>query len=362
MQEHGGNLQAARQVYGDLDFLDYSANINPLGPPPGVFTAIQQNLAQIIHYPDPQGTGLKQALGQRLGVSRENLILGNGAVELIYLLAQALKPQKALIPVPAFSEYAKAIRAVDGTVRYHFLRPEDGFRLTGEDLELEGCDILFVCSPNNPTGQLLAEKDFALILARAEKAGVFVVLDESFMDFVEPARQWRAFKYLNRYSGLFVLYSLTKFYAIPGLRLGCGIGSPTLIQRLYELKDPWNVNSLALAAGRAALTDEAYAVDTRQLIRSEREFLITGLSKLQGLKPVAGEANFILVKNAASLKGGSLVDALGKMGILIRSCSNFPGLGDDYFRIAVHDREKNNKLLHSLGTVLSQGTEVDTGV
>ncbi len=333
-----------------MEFLDFSANINPLGPPQGVFKAIRDNLAQIVHYPEPEGRELKGLLSRRLGVGVDNLILGNGAVELIYLLAQVLKPAKALIPVPTFSEYGAALNCQDTQIILSYLQPD--FKLNPSSLELTGCDLLVLCNPNNPTGYFLPETDFKAVLARARQERAFVVVDESFMDFVTPSRQWRAFDYLAEYDRLFVLYSLTKFFGIPGLRLGCGIGSSGLVKQLAAHKDPWNVNSLALAAGAAALREPEYEDRSRLLVEQERNFLSYELSRLPGLHPFPAAANFLLVHNRGLIRGRDLVQGLGSKGILIRDCGNFPGLGEEYFRVAVKDRESNSQLLEALALVL----------
>lgn len=332
--------------------MDFSANINPLGPPPGVFRAIKENLGQIVHYPDPAGTELKSLLCKRFNIGPECLILGNGAVELIYLVAHALSPRSALIPVPTFSEYTCALEAVQTKIRLHFLQRSEDFRLKANNLTLREGDILFICNPNNPTGQLLPPETFQQILNFAETRRAFVVVDESFMDFVDIQRQWRAVQYVKKYQNLFILYSLTKFYAIPGLRLGCGIGRPDLIERLYRLKDPWNVNSLALVAGEAGLQDGEFGVHTRKYVASERDFLVNELVKIKGLHIFNGTANFLLLENHNAIYGTALVEKLARLGILIRDCGNFPGLGEHYFRIAVKDRESNTKLVRALDQVL----------
>lgn len=309
-------------------------------------------MPDIIHYPDPSAKALKGLLSKRLGVGGDNLILGNGAVELIYLLAHALKPGGALLPGPTFSEYERALKAVDCEVRRHLLRPEQNFRLDPSELAVRGFDLLVICNPNNPTGNLLPEKDFVNILEMARDMHAFIVVDESFMDFVEPDLQWRAARFLQEYDRLFVLYSLTKFFAIPGLRLGCGIGSPDLIRRMDSLKDPWNVNSLALAAGTAALQDELYELRSRQFIRLERQYLQTELAQLPGLEPLPGNANFLLVHNKGKVTGQVLIDRLGSQGVLVRNCAEFPGLGQHYFRIAVKDRIANKALIAALRDIL----------
>lgn len=343
---------AAKEKYGNLEFLDFSANINPLGPPPGVFEAIRDNIPSIIHYPEPEGKQFKLHLSKRLGVAEEHLILGNGAVELIYLLAHTLAPQTALIPSPTFSEYTSALKSRKTACRLLYTSAAEDFRLDPASLDLKGADILFICNPNNPTGYLLPESDFVQILAKAEQENTFLVVDESFMDFVEVNKQWRASDYLKRSERLFVIYSLTKFYAIPGLRLGCGIGNPALIRQIKARKDPWNVNSLALAAGTAALEDTGFEQSSRSLIKREREFLAFELDKLPGLKPFPAVANFMLVQNLGQVSGLELVDRLGSLGILIRDCSTFPGLNGDFFRIAVKDRESNTGLIDALTKVL----------
>ncbi|MDA8442191.1 MAG: threonine-phosphate decarboxylase CobD [Peptococcaceae bacterium] len=352
MAIHGGNLRAAAELYGTQEFLDFSANINPLGPPQGVFDAIARHTPAIIQYPDPSGHELKLRLSATLGVEPARLLLGNGAVELIYVLAQALRPRRCLLPLPTFSEYARALSAAGSELVYCYLRPDNGFALDPEMLEVEGCDLIVVCNPNNPTGTYLSETVFQQILQLARQQDAYLVVDASFVDFVEPALRWSIAKYLPSYAKLLVLYYLTKFYAIPGLRLGCGMGEPALLARLNECKDPWSVNSLALAAGVAALADLTYPAQTVQLIRQERDFLHAGLQLLPGLQVLPGTANFLLVHNAGPVWGNELVRALGLQGILVRECSNFPGLDGHYFRVAVRQHRDNLRLLAALAQVI----------
>lgn len=354
MAVHGGDLQEAMRKYGRRQFIDFSANINPLGPPPGVFKAITNNLQHIIHYPDPLASGLTAGLSRRLQVPVERIVLGNGAAELVHLLAHALRPRQVVIPAPTFAEYARAVSNVGAEITYHYLRQGEDFALKPGRLSLAGCDLLFVCNPNNPTGQFMRQGEFAQILDQARRYNTFVVVDESFMDFVDSAEQWHAYDYLQTYDRLFVLYSLTKFYAIPGLRIGCGVGSPHLVKQLKKLHTPWNINSLALAAAEAALEDADYAALSRRTITTERDYLTRGLKRFNNLTPFPGTANFLLVKHSGEPRVSDLVRELGIRGILIRDCGDFPGLGPQFFRIAVKDRGSNEHLLRCLGGLLSR--------
>ena len=355
--EHGGNLYAAaRQSGGGLeDYLDFSANINPLGLADSARQAILAALDSVVHYPDAEATALKQAISRQYGVAGERIIAGNGAVELLYLLCHVLRPRRVLIPAPAFSEYERSARAAGAAVTYHFLRPEDGFAVELQPLidKLTAVDMVFLGNPNNPTAVLLTRTQLEQLLAAAKARQVSVVVDESFLDFLPDDSAYSCRPLLDAYPNLFILHSLTKFYAMPGLRLGFALANSALTAKLHEAKDPWNVNCLAQAAGVAALADSDYRRRSREMLAQQKQLLHRQLNEIPGLNAYPPAANFILIDIVKTgLTAAALRQALLAQNILIRDCGNYPGLTPNYIRVAVKRPEQNQRLLQALQTVL----------
>lgn len=350
---HGGNLLAAMEKYGRSTFIDLSANINPFGPPDEVWDAIKKALPQIIHYPDPEYRRLRRVLAQKLNLPEEWIVLGNGAGELLFSILQALRPKKVLIPVPAFGEYERAARACGAEINTFTLGAQgwkcgilSGSTAQNQQVEvselwkksLQVNDLLFLNTPHNPTGSRLDQRDFELLLSSAQEAGTTIIVDESFVDFLEDEIRWSARAYLKDYPNLVVLYSMTKFYSIPGLRLGAVFAAPEILKRVKKHRDPWAVNSLAEEAGIVALKDTEYPIRVRKLLKESKEFFYRSFEELQlshlALRP--SSANFALIE---ILKGQSKdrVENLGKQGVLVRDCGNFQGLEGEFIRVAIKD-------------------------
>lgn len=351
INEHGGNIAKAAKKYGlpPRDFIDFSASINPLGPSPGVYGAISSELWRIRHYPDPDCGDLPELLSGHLGVGKENLLLGNGGAELIYVLPRAMGIRRALVAAPTFSEYAEAVKAAGGTVSYAVYSNDPG-EMAGQ---LEGYDAVFICNPNNPTGRAFRRKSLLPLLEAAEQAGVLLVVDEAFMDFVEERREKSLMDLACRRKSLVVLYSLTKFFGIPGMRLGAIVAVPETIGLIKKARDPWSVNALAIAAGEAALSDSRHMADTLLTVREERDYLFSAISSITGLKPFPSEANFLLVDiSGTGMSADRLVEKMGARGILVRNCSNFYGLETPCIRVAVRVRSENLRLVSALQEVV----------
>lgn len=349
--EHGGNRRLAARICGmpPQAILDFSSNINPLGPPPGLVDYLARFLEEVAYYPDPEYGELKDALKAYLMTSSP-VVLGNGAAELIYSLPLVLRPRRVLVVEPAFAEYAAAARAAGAEVKSLDLRPEDFFSLTAGELErhLAGVEMCYLGHPNNPTGNLLLEPEAIAAVAARHPRCLFVV-DESFLDFLPQARPALSLAPLvAEYPNLCVLYSLTKFFALPGLRLGCAVIDHKMAARLEECSPPWRINSLAARAGLYVLEQSGYASYTRYLVAEEREHLARGLKELS-LEPFPASANFLLVSlKKAGLTGATLQAKLGSKGILIRRCTSFAGLDDSYVRLAVRLPWENRYLLRNL--------------
>ncbi len=355
--KHGGDVfGAARSLQcNPRNIYDFSANINPLGPSPLALAAIKDNLDLIRHYPDPLCAELRAVLSGYLKVASEKMVFGNGASELIYLLARVMGFRRAVVTAPAFVEYGAAVTAAGGVVSEIPLLEEEGFALPVPRVKKILCnaDVLFICNPNNPTGGAVKRYIIQSIIDMARTYGTTVVVDEAFMDFVYHQEQYSVLHMLDNYSNLIVLYSLTKFFGIPGLRLGVLMAGEPIINKIEAAKDPWNVNSLAQIAGEAALADEEYMAQTRQLIWRERDFLHRAISLIPGLNTFAGEANFLLVKiESTSISSAQLAAQTAKQGVLVRDCANFSGLSDKYIRVAVKTRAENVVLLKVLREVM----------
>jgi len=356
---HGGNLARAALEYGhsEKELLDFSANINPLGPPPGVYSAVMEEFWRVRHYPDPDCGVLTQLLADYLGVTRENLIVGNGGAELIYLLPRVLRLERVLVVAPTFSEYAEAVKANGGEVTYVTVPPgEEIFPAEKIAGQLPGCDAVFICNPNNPTGRLLGPEELAPLLEAAAAGGAMLIVDEAFMDFAPRRENLSLMGPACRRRELLVLYSMTKFFGLPGLRLGAAVAGAPVIERLKRVKAPWSVNALAAVAGAAALQDRGHMAETLRTVDQERDFLFSALASIPGLNPFPSAANFLLLDISGSgMSSFELVEKMAGLGILVRNCANFYGLDDNFVRVAVRTRAENKILAESLGRVAGGG-------
>lgn len=352
--DHGGNLRALAATAGIPPdrLVDFSASINPLGLSPRVEEALRAALVSVVHYPDPAASALSEALAAHHDLLREQVLPASGSTELIYLLARALVPRRALVLHPAFSEYEAALRPVGAEIEHAVLDPALGFapELTSLLPRLVGQDLLVLANPNNPAGCLIPKPELLALVAAAERAGAIVVVDEAFIDFVEEASLK---KELAEFPHLLLLRSLTKFFALPGLRLGYALGSPEILARLLPWAAPWRVNSLAEAGGIAALADREYQERSRLLIPRWREELAGELEALGAFRVVPGVANYLLARIAsADLAAPRLTAELLREGVAIRDCSSFCGLGPAFVRLAVRPPAERRVLLEALARCL----------
>ncbi len=339
-ERHGGNITklaaAAGKPAGDI--LDFSANINPLGPPEWLRPLISSLVSSLVHYPDPDCTDLVRAFSERFNVSADEVLMGNGETELLYLLPRVLGKRRAVIPVPAYADYGAAAESAGMAVLRLPLREERAFipDIAEIESELRGDEAVFLGRPNNPTGHFLPA-DVLRDLAGRHPATIFVI-DEAFADFVPEESLLEG----ERPGNLIVLRSLTKFYAIPGLRLGGVVADREIIRRLRAITPPWSVNTLAQAVGAAALRDAEYAKETRLYVRERREELTGELEAIPGLAVYPGTANFLLIRiDRSGLSASELARRLLEEGIAIRVCDNFAGLDGRFFRVAVRTAEEN---------------------
>ena len=320
-----------------------------MGPPPSARKAFIKSYGEISRYPAPYGERVKAALAARHGMNAAEVLIGNGSTQLIYLLCAALRPHTALIVGPAFSEYANALALGGASIRQLTLTADDGFQFSMQRFMAawdKDCDIVFLPTPNSVTGQLIPATEIEKIAQVALTRKSFVVVDEAFVDFVEK----ESVKTLVRQNPyLIVLRSLTKYYALPGLRLGYLLGEARRVAQLAAYQEPWSVNAPALSVALACLKDASFTMRTEGWLEKEKKFLSERLTAIEGLHLFESRANFLLVKiNRSGIDALQLRSFLSRKKILIRACDSFAGLGANYFRIAVKRRQDNLRLLAAL--------------
>ena len=347
---HGGTIHAVvRQTsLGQGEIIDFSANINPLGAPAWLRPLVSRELSNLQHYPDPEYPEFIAALGEWHGVDPAMVVPGNGSTELLYVLPRILDCQRALIPVPSYSDYRRSCQLAGLAVELVPLSETDDFRLDMAQLaaQIRPGDLVILATPNNPTGALVEAKEI-LQLAAAFPQSHFLI-DEAFLDFIEGATS-----VAGQGANILTLHSMTKFFAIPGLRLGFGIFPVPIAERMRAAMPPWTVNHLAQAVGRRAMADLAYQTESRALCTSLRTALMADLAAFPTLKVYPGTANYLLLRLPTGQSVIDLARQLLAAGILIRCCDNYPGLDDRYFRVAVRTEAENNRLVQALSAVLT---------
>jgi L-threonine-O-3-phosphate decarboxylase len=386
---HGGNIRELSQQAGrpGREILDFSANINPLGPPECVRAVISRNVEELVNYPDPAASELVAGIAKCYGVKAGQIVVGNGSSEILFAAMAAIKAPRAVIAVPSYIDYAAAARRAGVEVCNVEMKATDGFALDLGDLEREldergtgvppvsssgrsgrkeaeethGQDahatVVIVGQPNNPTGLMFDADEFRRMVSR--HAGTMFVVDEAFADFVSDCPTLMR----DVPDNVIVLRSLTKFYAIPGLRLGFAVAPEDVARRIGEQLTPWSVNTLAQAVGAAVLADEEYAARSRALVKEEREFLAGELAKLPGVCVYPGVANFLLVRlDRDDIDAPALARRLIKFEtpVAIRVCNNYPGLGDRFLRVAVRTREENLRLLEAMRNCGVRNADAET--
>jgi len=343
---HGGD------VYRNMVQYDFSVNINPLGMPPGCMEAAKRGVELCMQYPDWRGEELCRALAEAEGIGPEQVILGNGAAELLYVLMSYLHPGRVLIPVPAFGEYEAAAAAFGGKCDFWEMREKSDFRLEEAFLDAiqESTELVILCNPNNPTGIPVDNELLLQIAGKCEKTGTWLCVDECFLPFMERERELTLKHSLEAFPHLVVLRAFTKIYGMPGLRLGYAMAADReLLSGLRRCMQPWNTSIPAQRAGIQALKAQGFVEQTVKLVREERDFLCRELAGMPpGLvdKLYPSEANFVFMRSRADLYAKML-----EQGFLIRDCGNYRGLasGRDsftgYFRIAVRTHVENRAVL-----------------
>jgi L-threonine-O-3-phosphate decarboxylase len=352
---HGGEVWDIASNY-DIQHgrvLDFSSNINPLGPPLKALEAINACLWRIPFYPDSNSRALRKAIAHHIGdIGEENVIVGNGSSELIHLFAEVFlgKGTEALIPIPTFSEYERAVKKTGGKTK--FFRLDKDFMFHPKNLLNKinsRTRVVFLCNPNNPTSALIPRDVVLEIIQGSLAKDVIVFLDETFMEFVSREKRSSLAKQVETYPNVFVLGSFTKVFGLTGLRIGYGVACKDIVDVLFKVKLPWNVNVLAQAAAIAALEDREYLQNTERLIKEERAFLLSELKEISCFRVFPADANFIFIDiRRTGLTAAELKRKMLNHGILIRDCSSFRGLDEYFIRVAIRTRQENQRLLEAL--------------
>ena len=357
---HGGNVyKAAQEQRVPVDrIIDFSASINPLGPPAAAFRAIRLNLKQIVHYPDPDCRQLREELAQRCGMDTDMILVGNGSTELIHLLPRALGIKSALIVGPTFEEYARALLEAGSSVQYVHAKREQRFRPPLQDV-LDGLsskrskfDALFLCNPNNPTGQAMNRRAMHELAQAVDRQQGWLIVDEAFIDF---CHNHSVVTMLREHPRMLVLRSLTKFYAMPGLRIGYLLGASKVIDQLKDRQPPWSVNCLAQEVSCAVVRDDDYEMKTLAFMKHERPCFVRALRAVAGLTVYSSAANFVLIELPAWTHAGVVTERLASERLLVRDCSTLPGLTAQMIRVAIRTAKENRQLLAALGPCVRTG-------
>ncbi|SOC43077.1 L-threonine O-3-phosphate decarboxylase [Ureibacillus acetophenoni] len=349
---HGGQPEKIKQLLNinmERKLLDFSANLNPLGPPSWLKATLDDNYEKITRYPDPSYSNSILTIANHEGVEQDNVLLTNGGAEAIFLVAKYFENKKTMIVHPTFSEYERACKHYHIDVEDIFYEQENDFNLqiTLISEKLKEKDVLFLCRPNNPTGTVVAEEDLQLLLEEGKKTETFIVVDEAFVDFLLPPTT-NLSTWLASYPNLILLRSLTKLYTIPGLRIGYILARPSIINVLKNEQIPWSVNSLVDAVVPKLLEDRAFIEDTRAWLYEQSKSVYEMLAELD-FYTTPSQVNFYLLRDKKHPnRTEELFYFLLEHGILTRHTHNFKGLKGEFLRIAIRSKEENEQLLDVL--------------
>ena len=370
---HGGNIFqfAHEQRIEPYEVVDFSANINPLGPSQRGLDALNAQLRYISHYPDATNDDVLNAIADTYGMDKHQIIVGNGAAELLYAICRLPGYTGAFVPAPGFSEYKEALEASKIPVRDIFYRPREDdngkpyfevpyLALETFAAELKGQDgriIVFLGNPNNPDGTLLDKDHIRTVASMLKDANSLLVIDESFIDFVgnDPLQdnEHSMRSLVNEFDNITVVHSFTKFYAVPGLRIGAAFTNETLITQLQQYIPSWSVNTLAQAYTKAALNDVDYIKRTKQELNEERAFMYNALDAIEGITVYPPSANFMLFQvNQEGITANYINEELKKYNMIVRNCDSYVGLTNHWVRIAIKDHDTNIKLVDKLTNIL----------
>ena len=370
---HGGNIFqfAHEQRIEPYEVIDFSANINPLGPSQRGLSALEAQLRYISHYPDATNDDVLNAIADTYGMNKNQIVVGNGAAELLYAICRLPGYTGAFVPAPGFSEYKEALAASQIPVRDIYYRPREDdngkpyfevpyLALETFAAELKGQDgriIVFLGNPNNPDGTLLDKNHIRTLATMLKDANSLLVIDESFIDFVGndtlQDNEYSMRSLVNEFDNIIVVHSFTKFYAVPGLRIGAVFSNPQIIDQLNTFIPTWSVNTLAQAYTEAALNDIEYVKWTKQVLREEQHYMYNALDAIAGITVYPASANFILLHiEQEGVTADSINEALKKHNMIVRNCDSYMGLNSQWVRVAIKDHDNNVRLVDTLTDIL----------
>lgn len=337
---HGGDVITYKNMYSG-GIIDYSSNINPLGPPEGLKAVLDEAYYELSAYPDIHYRELRRNIAGYLGCSEDGVFAGNGAVEIINNIC--LMFRRVVVFVPCFTEYIKRPEVFGREVVKLPLKMNFTIDEAALEENLKEGDLLILGNPNNPTAVRIPEGTLINIYDMVERKGGFLLLDEAFFEFCPS--DYDSIKLFEKKKNIAVIRAATKFFALPGIRLGYAYVNPGFIESYREVESPWSVNSYANAAARCIFSDTGYINKTRDYISNEREYLLYELSKIDWLKTYESHTNFLLIE-LLKYDEDYIFDELIKKGIMVRRASSFEGLDKRYIRIAVKDHESNKKIIN----------------
>jgi threonine-phosphate decarboxylase len=356
---HGGDIWGFSRKYNIPleEVLEFSGPINFMGPPPKAIEAVKDNARLIKFYPDPNPVEFREQISKYVGhgVKAENILLGNGSIELIYMITEILpKGFKALIPIPSFSEYEKAALRVGGEPVFVQLPPD--FSIKPEKIKAAvapDTKIICICNPHSPSGRLYTKDEILDLVNFCKLRDIIFSIDENYIEFAAEGDQNTVAGMVEEYPNLFVIRSVTKFYGLAGLRFGYAVASPNLVEQLETVRQPWSINGLARVATIGAFKDTQFIEGTKKTITENRQKLAADLSAIDGLQVYPSTTNFLLVKiinrKTTSTK---LKEALAQEHILIRDCCTFMGMDDTHFRVTVRSAKDNQTLVETIKRIL----------
>ena len=370
---HGGNIFqfAHEQRIEPYEIIDFSANNNPLGPSQRGLSALEAQLRYISHYPDATNDDVLNTIADTYGMNKNQIVVGNGAAELLYAICRLPGYTGAFVPAPGFSEYKEALEASQIPVRdiYYRLREDDNGKpyfevpylaLETFSAELKGQDgriIVFLGNPNNPDGTLLDKNHIRTLASMLKDANSLLVIDESFIDFVGndtlQDNKYSMRSLVNEFDNIIVVHSFTKFYAVPGLRIGAAFSNPHIIDQLNTFIPTWSVNTLAQAYTQSALNDVEYVKRTKQVLHEEQHYMYNALDAIAGITIYPPSANFILFHiEQEGVTADSINEALKKHNMIVRNCDSYMGLNSQWVRVAIKDHDNNVRLVDTLTDIL----------
>ncbi len=351
IEGHGGNIFQAAKTLGchPSAIMDMSSNVSPLGMPPGLVETLQERCNELVSLPEVNSASLCADFAAAMGLKNNQVLAGNGSTEFIYMVPSALRTRRALIVGPTYSDYADACRACGIEPVFWFAREKAGFEPDLDEISsrLAQVDTVFLCNPNNPTGQLIPAQSLIHLVEACPD--VRFVVDESYLPFVP---HWEA-ESLGKTGAhnVIVLQSFSKVFAIPGLRLGFLVAAPEMIQAFHPFRQPWSVNRMAQLAGSFLLSKKGVVEEVARFTQKEREAFLGYLQGMSVLSPFPSAVHFVLFRLNGTLTSKALVKALEKSRILIRDCSNFRGLSERFVRIALKGSDTNRRCAQILREV-----------